>query len=70
MSTMTVNRHTKIVDELAGFFCECGHLVTFNDFVFAHWDQVVYHTCRECQREHLVCRGEVEEVVSDRGVTK
>jgi hypothetical protein len=42
--------------ERKGFVCECGEQERFPSYVFAHWLDVLNHTCEKCGRKHdIVC---------------
>lgn len=42
-----------------GFTCECGKWNPFALYVYAHWDEVLEHTCK-CNRKHSLYRGKIK----------
>lgn len=42
-----------------GFTCECGTYHEFPMYVFAHWRNIILHTCEECGAKHEVICGSV-----------
>lgn len=44
--------------ELAkGFTCECGNVVEYPAYVYAHWDEILDYNCPKCRRQYVIIRG-------------
>lgn len=39
------------------YTCKCGAEHTYPAYVFAHWNEILTHTCEKCGAKHDVLRG-------------
>ena len=44
-----------------GFKCECGKEHEFTPYVYAHWREILVHTC-ECGIKHEILAGTVSKI--------
>ncbi len=42
-----------------GHTCKCGEYYKWPTYVYAHWDENLKHTCKECGRRVRILRGVV-----------
>lgn len=50
-----------------GFKCECGEWHDFVVYVYAHWDDTLYHKCLDCGRQHSIMGGKAKLIGGPRG---
>jgi len=51
-----------------GFTCECGKEHKFPTYVYAHWRELLIHTCDVCGAKHEICAGAVNLISSEKEV--
>lgn len=46
----------KATKEPTGFTCDCGEVVRYSAYVYAHWSEPLIYTC-DCKRRYEIRRG-------------
>lgn len=46
-----------MVERAKGFTCECGKYHAYAMYVYAHWQDLLKHTCDQCGAKHDILLG-------------